>query len=55
MTSAADLVRREAVEPVLDLPIEHGERLVRLALLERLADADDRRQLRADAPRRACG
>ena len=45
-----DLLGRSAVEPVLDLPIEHGERLVALALLERLADADDRRQPGADAP-----
>ena len=40
--------RRQAIEAVLDLPIEHRERFVPLALLERLADADDRRQAAGD-------
>jgi hypothetical protein len=34
----------DAVESVANLPIEHGERLVALALIERFADADDRRE-----------
>jgi hypothetical protein len=37
-----DLVARQAVEGHADLPVQHRERLARLALLERLADADDR-------------
>ena len=43
----AQLFRRDAVEPLLHLPIEHVERLIRHSLLQRLADADDRHQLRA--------
>ena len=39
-----DLLGGQPVETVLQLPVEHGERLVRLALLERFADAHDRRQ-----------
>ena len=45
---AADLIPRHAVEPDLDLPIQHFERLVAFALVEGLADADDRRQLAAE-------
>ena len=48
MTSPRDLLAGHAVEPHLDLPIEHAQRLVALALLERLADAHDRRQLGAE-------
>ena len=47
-----DLLGGELIQPVLDLAIEHGERLVALALLERLADADDRRQPGADRRQR---
>src|SRR5207237_1003050 len=36
-----DLLGGQAIEAVLDLTIEDGERLIALALLERLADADD--------------
>ena len=43
-----DLIAAQAVEAALDLPIEHVHRLVALALLERFADADDRRQRRRD-------
>ena len=50
-----DLIAGQPVEPGLDLPIEHGQRLLALALLERFADADDRRELRRRAPRSACG
>ena len=48
ITSAADLLPGQAVEPVLDLPVEHRQRLLGLALLERLADADDRRERGAE-------
>ena len=41
------LLAGDAVEAFLDLPIEHRQRLVAVALLERFADADDRRQRRA--------
>ena len=40
------------IEAVLDLPIEHGERLVALPFLQRLADAHDRHQAGADGGRR---
>src|SRR6185295_5054425 len=35
-------------EPLLDLAVEHVERLVSLALIERLADAGNRREPRAE-------
>src|SRR5207244_5304315 len=34
----------DAVETITDLPIEHAEGLAALALIECLADADDRRE-----------
>src|SRR5205807_1406172 len=45
---ARNLIAGEPVEPNLDLTIEDGERLVALALVERLADADDRNELGAE-------
>jgi hypothetical protein len=43
-----DLRAGDAIQAVLELTIQHLERLVPLAFLERLADAHDRRQLRRD-------
>src|SRR5207244_2512580 len=39
------------VEPLLELPIERPQRRAAVTLLERLSDADDRRQLRRDGGR----
>ena len=39
-----DLLRRQVIQALLDLTVEHLERLVALALVQRLADAGDRRQ-----------
>ncbi len=44
MSRRADLIGGQAVEAGANLAIEHGERLAPLALSERLADADDRRE-----------
>ena len=55
MTSSADLLAGQPIEPDLDLPIEHVERLVALALIERLADADDRRQSGRERRDALCG
>src|SRR6185436_9850684 len=41
---AANLIAGHAVEPDLDLTIEDLECLIAFAFLERLTDADDRRQ-----------
>src|SRR5688572_1029641 len=45
-----ELLARQPIEPCLDLTIEYAERLAALALIERLADADDGREAR-----RECG